>query len=86
MSDLQQLARARARIATILTLAMIVLYFGFVTLIAYDKPLMGKLLTRGLSLGILLGVLVIVGSWILTYVYVRWANNHYDTAVGRIER
>jgi uncharacterized membrane protein (DUF485 family) len=86
MSELQQLARARARIATILTLAMILLYFGFVTLIAYNKPLMGKLLTRGLSLGILLGVLVIVGSWILTYVYVRWANNHYDTAVGRIER
>jgi uncharacterized membrane protein (DUF485 family) len=86
MADLQQLARARARIATILTLAMIVLYFGFVTLIAYDKPLMGKLITRGLSLGILLGVLVIVGSWLLTWVYVRWANTHYDTAIGRIER
>ena len=86
MSDLQDLARARARIATILTLAMIVLYFGFVTLIAYDKPLMGRLITRGLSVGILLGVLVIVGSWILTYIYVRWANNHYDAAVSRIER
>ena len=86
MSDLQQLARARARIATILTLAMIVLYFGFVTLIAFDKPLMGKLITRGLSLGILLGALVIVGSWLLTWVYVRWANTHYDAAVGRIER
>ena len=86
MSDLQQLARARARIATILTLAMIVLYFGFVTLIAFDKPLMGKLITRGLSVGILLGALVIVGSWLLTWVYVRWANTHYDAAVGRIER
>ena len=86
MKDLQELARARARIATILTLAMIVLYFGFVTLIAFDKPLMGKLITRGLSLGILLGALVIVGSWLLTYVYVRWANTHYDAAVGRIER
>ena len=84
--DLQLLARARARIATVLTLAMIVLYFGFVTLIAYDKPLMGRLLAPGLSLGILLGVLVIVGSWVLTWIYVRWANRHYDAAVGRIER
>jgi uncharacterized membrane protein (DUF485 family) len=84
--DLQDLARARARIATVLTLAMIVLYFGFVTLIAYDKPLMGRLITPGLSLGILLGVLVIVGSWIFTWIYVRWANRHYDAAVGRIER
>ena len=65
---------------------MIVLYFGFVTLIAFAKPLMGKLITRGLSIGILLGALVIVGSWLLTYIYVRWANNHYDAAVGRIER
>jgi uncharacterized membrane protein (DUF485 family) len=84
--DLELLARARARIATVLTLAMIVLYFGFVTLIAYDKPLMGRLIAPGLSLGILLGVLVIVGSWLLTWVYVRWANRHYDAAVGRIER
>ena len=86
MKDLQELASARARIATILTLAMIVLYFGFVTLIAYNKPLMGKLIVPGLSVGILLGVLVIVGSWLLTWVYVRWANTHYDAAVGRIER
>jgi uncharacterized membrane protein (DUF485 family) len=86
MKDLQELASARARIATILTLAMIVLYFGFVTLIAYNKPLMGKLIAPGLSVGILLGVLVIVGSWLLTWVYVRWANTHYDAAVGRIER
>ena len=86
MKDLQELASARARIATILTLAMIVLYFGFVTLIAYNKPLMGKLIAPGLSVGILLGVLVIVGSWVLTWVYVRWANTHYDAAVGRIER
>ena len=47
---------------------------------------MGKLITRGLSVGILLGVLVIIGSWLLTWVYVRWANTHYDAAVGRIER
>jgi uncharacterized membrane protein (DUF485 family) len=35
----------------------------------------------GLSLGILLGALVIVASWILTWVYVRWANTVYDPQV-----
>jgi len=35
----------------------------------------------GLSLGILLGALVIVTSWLLTWVYVRWANNVYDPRV-----
>jgi uncharacterized membrane protein (DUF485 family) len=36
----------------------------------------------GLTLGILLGALVIAASWILTWVYVHWANAHYDTEVG----
>ena len=86
MEKLEELARARARLVTILTVAMIVLYFGFVLLIAYDKPLLGRLVAPGLSLGILLGVLVIVGSWLLTWVYVRWANRHYDHHLDQIRR
>jgi uncharacterized membrane protein (DUF485 family) len=79
-----EIARARTRIATILTIAMILLYFGFVTLIAFNKPLLARRIAPGLSLGILLGVLVIVGSWLLTWVYVRWANRHYDKAVDQM--
>ena len=75
---LHELGRARFRIAAILTAAMIVIYFGFVLLVAYAKPVLAKLVMRGLSLGILLGALVIVLSWILTWIYVRWANVHYD--------
>ncbi len=78
---LQDLARRRWRIAITLTAAMIALYFGFILLVAFDKPLLGRLISPGLSLGILLGALVIVLSWIMTYVYVRWANTHYDKAL-----
>jgi uncharacterized membrane protein (DUF485 family) len=38
----------------------------------------------GLSLGILLGVVVIVTAWVLIWIYVRWANAHYDAAVARL--
>ncbi|HEX4932872.1 MAG TPA: DUF485 domain-containing protein, partial [Gemmatimonadaceae bacterium] len=76
----------RTRFAITLTLAMIVLYFGFILLIAYDKALMGRLLAPGLSVGILLGALVIVVSWLLTFVYVRWANTHYDRELAEITR
>ena len=38
-------------------------------------------LVPGLSLGILLGALVIVAAWVLIWIYVRWANTHYDAAV-----
>ena len=41
---------------------------------------------RGLTLGIVLGAAVIVASWLLTWVYVWWANAHYDSAVGAIDR
>jgi uncharacterized membrane protein (DUF485 family) len=70
------------RYAVALTLTMIAVYFGFILLIAYNKPLMGSLLMPGLSLGILLGALVIVVSWILTWVYVRWANRVYDVRLA----
>jgi uncharacterized membrane protein (DUF485 family) len=88
MSDphepLAVLAAARARIVTRLCAAMLALYFGFILLIAFQKPLLGRLVAPGLSLGILLGAFVIVASWGLTFVYVRWANRHYDGALEKL--
>ena len=76
--SLRAIATARWRVALTLTVAMIAIYFGFIALIAWNKPLLGRLVAPGLSLGILLGALVIVASWLLTWWYVRWANTHYD--------
>jgi uncharacterized membrane protein (DUF485 family) len=84
--QLRALARARGRIAIILTSIMIVIYFGFILLIAFNRELLARRIVPGLSLGILLGALVIVASWLLTWFYVRWANVHYDTAVDAIGR
>jgi uncharacterized membrane protein (DUF485 family) len=81
---LRALAAARWRVAISLTVAMIVVYFGFITLIAFAKPLLGRRLAPGLSLGILLGVLVIIASWLLTWVYVRWANDRYDAELQQL--
>lgn len=79
---LAALGAARWRIAGVLTLLMILIYFGFILLIAYRRDFLGQLVAPGLSLGILLGALVIVASWLLTWVYVRWANRHYDDEVA----
>ena len=65
---------------------MTAIYVAFILLIAYDKPLLGTVLVPGLSLGILLGALVIVAAWLLILVYVRWANTHYDEAIGALRR
>ncbi len=81
---LSQLSRQRWQIATALSVVMIVVYFGFVLLVAFDKPLVGTIVVPGLSVGILLGVLVIVAVWIVTWVYVRWANSHLDRRVREL--
>ena len=83
---LRALARRRTRFAGLLTAVMILLYFGFILLIAYNKALMGTLVVPGLSVGILFGALVIVASWLLTWVYVRWANEHYDRELHELGR
>jgi len=75
-------AAARWRIALSLTVAMMAVYFGFILLVAFDKPLLGSTIAPGLSVGMVLGVLVIVTAWVLTWVYVRWANTHYDSRLG----
>ena len=84
MDQLEQLDAARWRIALRLTIAMMVLYFGFILLVAYAKPWLGQLIVPGLSLGILLGALVIVAAWVLIWIYVRWANTHYDVAIDAL--
>jgi uncharacterized membrane protein (DUF485 family) len=78
---LETLARAQWRLALALTAAMMAIYFGFILLVAFAKPFLGRLIAPGLSMGMLLGALVIVSAWALIGVYVSWANGHYDTTV-----
>lgn len=82
--SLALLSRQRWRIAIALSLIVVIVYFGFVLLVAFDKPFVGRLLAPGLSVGILLGALVIVTSWIVTWIYVRWANDHLDRRIGEL--
>ena len=83
---LRTLAAARWRIALTLTTIMIVVYFGFIALIAYNREFLSTLIAPGLTVGIILGALVIVVSWLLTFVYVRCANTHYDEQLAEIGR
>jgi len=65
---------------------MLVTYFGFLLLVAYEKEWLGSLVTSGLSWGILLGALVILVAWAVTGVYIRLANRHYDTALDELRQ
>ena len=84
--ELLALTRRRSRVAVVLTAAMMIIYFGFIILVAFRPELLATLIVPGLSLGILMGALVIVSAWLLTFIYVRWANTVYDDEVNRLRR
>ena len=75
-------ARAHWRVAVGILAVNGALYAALILLIAYGKPLLGRLVAPGLSLAILFGTTVTVAAWLLTLVYVRWANT-FDRAQGR---
>jgi uncharacterized membrane protein (DUF485 family) len=91
---LHAVAAKRWRIAIWLSILMLVAYYGFILLVAFDKPLLATILASGtnaagavvpgLSLGILLGALVIVSAWVLTLIYVNWANTKYDHEIHEL--
>ena len=84
--ELRALTSRRGRVAAVLTAAMMIIYFGFIILVAFRPELLATLIVPGLSLGILMGALVIVSAWLLTFIYVRWANTAYDDEVNRLRR
>ena len=82
----QQLVHERTRFGWILTGLMLVVYFGFIGLIAFDKSLLAKKVGTTSSLGLVLGVAVILFAFILTGLYVARANTRYDALSAELKR
>ncbi|MFT4256290.1 MAG: DUF485 domain-containing protein [Pseudoxanthomonas sp.] len=81
----QQLKSKRNRFGWLLTLLMLLVYYGFVGLIAFDKELLAKPLGAGVTtLGIPLAFGVIVFTIAITGLYVRRANGEYDRLTAEI--
>jgi uncharacterized membrane protein (DUF485 family) len=86
MTELRALAKSRWRIAIALSTVVVILYFGFILAVAFAKEAMAAEIVPGLSFGILLGALVIVGAWITTWIYTSWANTHFDAKLAELHR
>ncbi|PQV65159.1 putative membrane protein, DUF485 family [Abditibacterium utsteinense] len=80
----QELVRAKSRLSRTLSLLMFAAYFGFVLLLAWAPEVLSQKVGSA-TLGIPLGIGVIVFAWILTGIYVRWANGAYDSMVARVK-
>jgi uncharacterized membrane protein (DUF485 family) len=79
-----QLVGERWRVSLTLTAALFVLYYGYILLVAVNKPFLAQRI-GATPVGIPLGAGVIVGSWALTAIYIFWANRRYDPEVARLK-
>ncbi len=81
----QELKHKRARLGWTLTLAMMVVYYGFILLVAYDKPFLATRIGAGVTtVGLPIGLGVIIFTIIVTAVYVRRANGEFDDLSAQI--
>ena len=81
----QALKRQRSRFGWLLTILMLLAYYGFIGLIAFDKEFLAKPIGEGVtSLGIPIAFGVIVFTIAITGLYVRRANGEYDRLTAEI--
>ncbi len=75
-----ELVRKRNAFATLLSLVMLAIYFGFILTIAFAPKVLGTPLSEGsiTTIGMPIGVGVILSAIALTGVYVRRANTEFD--------
>lgn len=83
----QELKAKRSRFGWWLTLAMMLVYYGFILLVAFDKPFLATRLGAGVTtIGMPLGLAVIVFTVVITGLYVRRANSEYDALTDQIAK
>jgi uncharacterized membrane protein (DUF485 family) len=77
-------AQRRTRVALQLTALLLAIYFGFMFLVAFGKPLLAVQVGDGVSLALLLAAFTILSAVALAALYVGWANRHHDGNVDRL--
>lgn len=80
-----ELRSKRNRLGVTLTILMMVVYYGYISLIAFDKEFLAKPIGAGvMSLGIPIGMGVIIFTIAITGLYVRRANGEFDALTKEI--
>ena len=80
-----ELRTKRNRLGIFLTALMLIVYYGYIALIAFDKKFLAQPIGTGVTtLGIPVGMGVIIFTIVITAIYVRRANGEFDTLTKEI--
>ena len=85
--DYQTLKSKRNSFGWMLTWAMLIVYYGFILLIAFKKDVLAARIGSGvMTWGIPIGFGVIVFTILITALYVQRANSEYDALAEKVKR
>ncbi|MEI1279683.1 DUF485 domain-containing protein [Leptospira venezuelensis] len=79
--EFKKLVRTRWTVSFVLLFFLFLNYYGFILIIALKKELVTQKLGIFGNYGLYAGASVILFSWLLTFIYVFWANRYYDKEV-----
>ena len=77
----QNLVVRKWKVSLTLAAIMLVAYYGFILVLAFAKDVLAYKIGEHLTIGIPVGMLLILLAWVLTGIYVFWANSSYDKSV-----
>lgn len=83
--EFRRLVAKRWAVSGVLLALLFASYYGYILIIGLDKPFLAQKIGVVTTLGIPLGVGVIIVAFVLTAVYVVWANRSYDPEVQRLK-
>ena len=83
--EFKALVKRRWSVSMFMLVLLFVSYYGYVLLVAGNKEFVSQKIGESTTLAIPLGVAVIVFAWLLTAIYVAWANRSYDPEVERLK-
>ena len=79
-----ELVDKRKTFAWTLTILMLAIYFGFIALVAFAPSMIGVSIGGSITLGLALGIAVILSAILLTGIYVWRANGEFDAMTRAI--
>lgn len=82
----KRLVTRKWTVSFVLTILLFIIYFGYIFTVAYGKDFLAQKVGVYTNVGIVFGILVIVGAWLLTIIYIVWANTSYDKEVDALKK
>jgi uncharacterized membrane protein (DUF485 family) len=83
--EFKHLVARRWTVSMTLLVLLFVTYYGYILLIPYAPEFMKTKIGEVTTVAIPIGVAVILIAFVLTAVYVVWANKSYDPEVARLK-